>query len=140
MNNQQKKEIIKNQILLNPTLDDNDLYLKLTTKDIPVKVNIPTKDLEIYLLSKGLMWDFMANQTPSVSVARRSLELFSPEIDIEKNYTLFLFLLQSLVDESTFNFNESNKEEVLSMLNKLNSWAEQNISDLTVGDIQEARL
>jgi len=140
MNEQQKTALLKPQIAANPLLDDSKLLDKLVMSDIPVKSNVQTSDLEIYLIANGLWLNFKSNTAPAVEIARDSLTLFSPEIDIQKYQGMFEAMIQGLVDESTFNFTVTNQSDVLAMADSFVSWANQNISNLTMGDIGRARL
>jgi len=139
VNEQQKTELLQPKIVGNPGMSDAELLALLYINDIPVKVNITTNDLEIYLISIDLWIEFKNNIAKSVELARDSLVLFSPEIDIQTYQSMFESMIQGLVDEPTFAFNATNQAEVLAMTDDMVSWAAQNIPGLTEGDILRAR-
>lgn len=140
MNNQQKKQLIQDQIALYPSLTNDELYVKLKVKDIAVKVDLATRKLELYLVGKGLWLAFKNSPEAAVEAARDGLIMFDPVIDIKNQHALFEAMIQGLVDDSTFPFNAANQTDVLAMTNGLESWADQKLSDLNMGDIERARV
>jgi len=140
MNNQQKKTLLAAQILLYPALNDEQLLAQLTIKNIPIHIDVETRKLELYLMSKGLWVAFKNSNSDAVVVARDALESFSPVINIDQNYLFFVGMITGLVDDVDFAFLEPHKLDVLAMADGLESWAEQNISGLTEGDIMRARV
>jgi len=140
MNEQQKTQLLQLKIAENPTLNDAELLALLKVEDIHVKGNVQTSDLEIYLIANGLWLGFKLNTAPAIEIARDSLVLFSPEIDIQKYQLLFESMIQGLVDELTFAFDSTNQTEVLAMTDRMESWTQQNTPGLTEGDIARARL
>lgn len=141
MNAQQKTALIAPKIAAYPGYNDQALFAQLTAKTITVHKAIPVKSLYLYLLQNGLWDDFKTNVAPAVSSARDALALFNPDIrtDDAANYALFTGLVQGLVDEPTFPFTAAHQSAVVSMADDLVSWADQNIPDLTEGDIARAR-
>jgi len=140
MNNQQKKTLLAAQILLYPSLTDEQLFAQLNIKNIPIHIDVETRKFELYLMSKGLWIAFKNSSNDAVVVARDALASFSPVINIDQNYLFFVAMINGLVTDVDFPFLEAHKLDVLAMTDGLESWSDQNIQNLTLGDIMRARV
>lgn len=140
MNEQQKTALIQPQILANPELNDKQLLDLLYIKDIAVHINVQTRDIDLYLMSKGLWVAFKNDVSEDVVIAKDAIIAFSPTINTNENYALFVAIVQGLVDDIDFPFTTTHQSEVLAMADALESWADQNIPDLSEGDIARARV
>jgi len=140
MNNQQKNALLAAQILLYPLLTDDELLARLNTKDIPIHIDVETRKFELYLMSHGLWVAFKSSGNDAVVIARDALYSFSPVIDIDQNYLFFVAMIQGLVDDVDFTFTVAHQTDVLAMADSFKSWVDQNLPDLTVGDIMRARV
>lgn len=109
----------------------------LNTKDIAVRVPIPTVDIERYLIIKDL-WLLIKDSTETV--ARATIDALAKfdqlSVDNTETYNKLTQMLDGLIVSGLLS--STNKTEILAMGDTMRSWADQNWNgDVTLFDVEK---